>query len=32
MAEILQECDFITWSNQNFARKVEQFVKKYYIT
>ena len=32
MVESPQECDFITWSNQNFVRKVKQFVKKSYIT
>ena len=32
MAEILQEHDFLTWSIQNFVRKVKQFVRKYYIT
>ena len=32
MAEIPQECDFLTWSIQSFARKVKQFVRKYYIT
>ena len=29
MAEIPQERDFLTWSIQNFARKVKQFVRKY---
>ena len=29
MGEIPNECDFITWSNQNFVQKVKQFVKKY---
>ena len=32
MAEIPQKHDFLTWSFQNFVRKVEQFVRKYYIT
>ena len=32
MAEIPQECDFISWSNQKFVRKMKKFVKKYYIT
>ena len=32
MAEIPQECDFLTWSIQNFVRKVKQFFRKYYIT
>ena len=32
MAEISQECGFITWRNQNFVQKVKLFVKKYYIT
>ena len=32
MAEIPQECDFITWSNLNFVQKLKQFVKKYDIT
>ena len=31
MAEIPQECDFLTWSIQNFVRKEKQFVRKYYI-
>ena len=31
MAEVSEECDFITWNNQNFVWKVKQFVKKYYI-
>ena len=29
MAEIPQKCDFVTWSIQNFVRKVKQFVRKY---
>ena len=29
MAEIPQKHDFLTWSIQNFARKVKQFVRKY---
>ena len=32
MAEIPQECDFLTWSIQNFVKKVKQFVRKCYIT
>ena len=32
MAEILQEYDFFICSIQNFARKVKQFHRKYYIT
>ena len=32
MAEIPQKRDFLTWSIQNFVRKVKQFVRKYYIT
>ena len=32
MAEIPQEYHFLTWSIQNFERKVKQFVRKYYIT
>ena len=32
MAEIPQKHDFLTWSIQNFVRKVKQFVRKYYIT
>ena len=32
MAEIPQKYDFLTWSIQNFIRKVNQFVRKYYIT
>ena len=32
MAEIPQKRNFLTWSIQNFVRKVKQFVKKYYIT
>ena len=32
MAEVLQKRDFLTWSIQSFLRKVEQFVRKYYIT
>ena len=31
MAEIPQKCDFLTWSIQNFVRKVKQFVRKYCI-
>ena len=32
MIEIPQKHDFLTWSIQNFVRKVKQFVTKYYIT
>ena len=32
MAEIPQAHDFLTWSIQNFVRKVKQLVRKYYIT
>ena len=32
MAEIPEECDFLTWCIQNFVKKVKQFVGKYYIT
>ena len=32
MAEIPQKRDFLSWSSQNFVRKVKQFVRKYYIT
>ena len=32
MAEIPKERDFLTWTIQNFVRKVKQFVRKYYIT
>ena len=32
MAEIPQERDFLTWSIENFVKKVKQFVRKYYIT
>ena len=32
MAEIPQKRDFLTWSLQKFIKKVEQFVRKYYIT
>ena len=32
MAEIPQKHDFLTWSIQNFVRKVKQFARKYYIT
>ena len=32
MAEIPQKCNFLTWSIQNFIRKMKQFVRKYYIT
>ena len=28
MAEIPQKCDFLTWSIQNFIRKVKQFARK----
>ena len=32
MAGITQKLDFLTWSIQNFIKKVKQFVTKYYIT
>ena len=32
MAEVPQKHDFLTWSIQNFVRKVKQFARKYYIT
>ena len=32
MEEIPLERDFLTWSFQNFVRKVKQLVRKYYIT
>ena len=32
MAEIPQKHDFLTWTIQNFVRKVKQFVRKYCIT
>ena len=32
MAEIPQKHDFLTWSIQNFVRKIKQFVRKYYTT
>ena len=32
MTEVPQKRDFLTWSIQNFVRKVKQFVRKYYIT
>ena len=28
MAEIPQECNFFTWSIQNFGRKAKQFVRR----
>ena len=31
MAEIPQECGFLSWNIQNFVVKVKQFVRKYYI-
>ena len=31
MAEIPQKLDFLTWIIQIFVRKVQQFVRKYYI-
>ena len=31
IAEIPEKHDFLTWSIQNFVRKVKQFVRKYYI-
>ena len=32
MPEIPQERDFLTWSIQNFVKKVKKFVRKIYIT
>ena len=32
MAAILQEHSFLTWSIQNFVKKVKQFVRKFYVT
>ena len=32
MAEIPQKRDLLTWSTENFIRKVKQFVRKYCIT
>ena len=32
MIENPEKHDFLTWSIQNFIRKVKQFVTKYYIT
>ena len=32
MTEIPQKHDFLTWNIQDFARKVKEFVWKYYIT
>ena len=32
MVEIPQECGFLTWSIQNFVKKVKQFTGKYCIT
>ena len=32
MIEIQQKHDFLIWGIQNLARKVKQFVTKYYIT
>ena len=32
MIESPEKHDFLTWSIQNFIRKVKQFVTKYYIT
>ena len=32
MAEIPQKRNFLTFSIQNFVRKVKKFVRKYYIT
>ena len=32
MAEIPEKCNFLTWSIENFVRKVKSFVRKYYIT
>ena len=31
MTEIPQKRDFLTWSIQNFIRKMKHFVRKYYI-
>ena len=31
MTKIPQKRDFLTWSIQNFIRKVKQFVSKYYV-
>ena len=32
IAEILQKRNFLIWNIQNFARRVKQFVRKYYIS
>ena len=32
MAEIPQECNFLTLSIENFVRKKKEFDRKYYIT
>ena len=32
MIESPEKHDFLTWSIQNFIRKLKQFVTKYYIT
>ena len=32
MAEIPQECDFHTWSIQNFVRKVKQLVVRKFVS
>ena len=32
MAEIPQKRDFLTWSIQNFVKKVKQFLRKDYTT
>ena len=32
MTEIPQKQDFLTWSIQNFVRKMKQFIRKYYVS
>ena len=32
MAETPQKRGFLTWSIQNFVRKVKEFLRKYYVT
>ena len=32
MAEIPKKCNFLTWSVQNFVRKVKYYVRKYCIS
>ena len=32
MAEIPQKHDFLTWNIENFVEKVQQFVRKCYVT